>query len=110
MSDVENPETKRSEQPTRQRPSWHRRKDVLDIPSMIDDFFHSRVRVNEGGVSRYIKSFEVIIHHLWLKETAGSRRAGKLLTRYMNFAASQGSSGGIEVRIVPDPPEDKQGE
>jgi hypothetical protein len=100
MSEVKNP---------KKRPSSHlRSKDSLNIPAMVDDFFHTRVNLKEGETSRYVTSFEAIIHHLWLKETAGSPKAGKLLTRYMNFAASQGSSGGIEVRIIPDPPKDKE--
>jgi hypothetical protein len=43
-----------------------------------------------------------------LQAAAGSRKAGKLFTRYMNFAASQGSPGGFDIRIIPDPPEDEQ--
>jgi hypothetical protein len=80
----------------------------LDIPAMVDDIFNSRVTKKEGETSRYIRFFEAIIHLLWQKEAAGSRKAGKLLIRYMNFVANQGSPGGIDVQIIPDPPEDKE--
>ncbi|MGC1444402.1 MAG: hypothetical protein WA837_02965 [Xanthobacteraceae bacterium] len=108
MSDVKKPKTKPPRvQPKRQ--SSRRRKDV-NIPAMIDDFFTTRISVKEGETPRYATCFEAIIHHLWTKETAGSRKAGKLLVRYLNFAASQGSPGGFDIRVIPDPPEDEQAE
>jgi hypothetical protein len=78
-------------------------RESLDIPTMIDDFFQSRIVVNEGGASRRISCFRVILHHLSSKAMANSRKASALLARYMSFAASHGNPGAIEIRIVPDP-------
>jgi hypothetical protein len=97
--------------PPRVRPkrqSRRRRKDVLNIPAMIDDFFNTRIAVKEGEKSRYMTCFQAILHHLWSQAAAGNRKAAKLFVRYMNFAASQGSPGGFDIRIIPDPPEDER--
>jgi hypothetical protein len=106
MSEAENPKTN---QPKCQTPSRRRRrKDGLNISAKIDDFFNTRIAATEGERSRYMICFQVILHHLWIQATAGNRKAGKLFVRYMNFAASQGSSAGFDVRIIPDPPEDEE--
>jgi hypothetical protein len=78
----------------------------LDIHALIDDFFWTRFVVSEGESSHRMPCFEVIIHQLLLKSMSGSRKAGKLLMRYMNFAASRSKSGGIEARSIPDPPDE----
>jgi hypothetical protein len=74
---------------------------------MIDAFFQSDVVITESGRSRRENAFKVILHQLSLKEMAGSRKASKLLTRYFNFAARQRSSDEIEVRVIPDPSDEK---
>jgi hypothetical protein len=99
MSEPKNPKTN---QPKRQRRSRRRQKDGLNIPAKIDDFFNTRIAVKEGETSRYMTCFQAILHQLWLQAAAGSRKAGKLFVRYMNFAASQGSPGGFDIRIIPD--------
>jgi hypothetical protein len=108
MSEAKNSKANPPERarPKRQRRS--RRKDGLNIPARIDDFFNTRISVKEGETSRYVTCFQTILHQLWLQATAGSRKAGKLFVRYMNFAASQGSPAGFDIRIIPDPPEDQQ--
>jgi hypothetical protein len=74
---------------------------------MIDAFFQSDVVITESGRPRRANAFKVILHQLSLKEMAGSRKASKLLTRYINFAARQRSSDEIEVRVIPDPSDKK---
>jgi hypothetical protein len=89
----------------RQRRSNRRRRQKslgLDVPAMIDEFFHRPTELTEGGTSRRVTYFEVILHHLWRKSMAGSRKAFKLFTRYMKFAKSQGKSGEIEFRFGPE--------
>jgi hypothetical protein len=110
MSEAQNPKKTppKHVQPKRQRPgSRRRRRFGLDIPSMIDDFLISHIALTEGETSQRVSCFEAIFRQLWRKEMAGSRKAGKLLVRLMNFAASQGSHGGIELRIKPNPPADE---
>jgi hypothetical protein len=90
--------------PKRPRPSGLRRQasQRLDIPAMIDDFFQTTVVLTQGETSRRVPCFEAILHQLWLKSMAGSAKASKLLTRYINFAGSRGGSGGFEIRVIPD--------
>jgi hypothetical protein len=109
MSEAENPKANPLERARPKRQRRRRRKDGgLNIPARIDDFFNTRIVVKEGETSRYVTCFQAILHQLWLQAAAGSRKAGKLFVRYMNFAASQGSPGGFDIRIIPDPPEDEQ--
>jgi hypothetical protein len=74
----------------------------LDVPAMIEDFFQSHIVVKEQGTSRRMSCFEAILHQLWQRHMAGSRKASRLFARYVNFAASRGGADEIEVRVVPD--------
>jgi hypothetical protein len=74
----------------------------LDIRAKIDHFFQSSTVIAEGEKSRRVTCFEAILHQLSQQSEAGSPKATKLLTRYINFAASRGKSGKVELFYVGD--------
>lgn len=78
------------------------RNTQLDVAAMIDKFLLSPVTVREGDTTRRVTCFEAILHQLWRQAVSGSRRADKLLMRYLRFAGSRGNPGGIEFRFGPD--------
>jgi hypothetical protein len=82
--------------------------EALDIRAKIDDFFMSSTVIVEGQTSRRVSCFEAILYQLSQQWEAGSRRATKLLTRYINFAASLGRAGGIEIRYLDEQGNRKQ--
>jgi anti-sigma-K factor RskA len=70
---------------------------------MIDEFFTAEIDVVENGISRRISNFEAIVLQLWRKAvTATSKRAVKVLLKYLEFAASRGGRPVFALEVVPD--------
>ena len=82
------------------------------IVELIDEFFADEIGIVENGVTRRVSNFEAVVMQLWIKAMAANRRAMNVLLKYLEFAASRGGMGGLEVeRIIEDTkPEEPGGE
>lgn len=69
---------------------------------LIDNILAERVVVKEGETTHRVTCIRAIIHQLWQKSLAGSRKAQKLYMRYVRFVAAQAKNGGFEIRFGPD--------
>ena len=76
-----------------------RKAQSLDIRAIIEKCWSKRVFIKQGGRRRRVTRFEAIMLQLSAKAMAGSRRAHKVLMRYVAFAASQSVNPGVVIRF-----------
>lgn len=93
-------------------PKRIRMRTAKPIVELIDEFFADEIGIVENGVTRRVSNFEAVVMQLWIKAMAANRRAMNVLLKYLEFAASRGGMGGLEVeRIIEDTkPEEPGGE
>ncbi len=65
-----------------------------EVHAKIDLFMATAVSITEGPDTRSATGLEVILHHLWHKMMAGSRKAEKLYWRYVKFYGTRPGPGG----------------
>jgi hypothetical protein len=71
-----------------------------EVHAKIDLFMATVVPITEGPVTRLAPGLEVILHHLWHKMMAGSRKAEKLYWRYIKFYGTRPGPGGNPILMV----------
>lgn len=71
-----------------------------EVHAKIDLFMATVVPITEGATTRLATGLEVILHHLWHKMMAGSRKAEKLFWRYVRFYGTRPGPGGNNPTVM----------
>jgi hypothetical protein len=84
----------------KKRPKRRRHSEkTLDIALLIDRIFAEEILLTVAGKPIRLTFFEAILQHVWQQSLTGNRKASRLYTRYLQFAASQDEESGFEVRF-----------